>query len=78
MVIPDACGFLSGRDTVKTASANRAMPNSALRSSDVKRFLQANVGLSRAIGTTIIVSPLDMAGQLGACHSGSAGGICHR
>ena len=34
-------------------------------------FTRANVGLSRAIRTTIIVSPLDMAGQPGACgHSG--------
>ena len=54
--------------TVATASASRN--EAQLRTAAVKRreaFTQANVGLSRAIGTTIIVSPLDMAGQPGAC-----------
>ena len=68
MVIQDACRFLSDVGIVATASASRAKPNFAQRrSSDVKAFTRANVGLSRAIGTTIIVSPLCMAGQPGAC-----------
>ena len=30
-------------------------------------FTRVNAGFSRAIRTTIIISPLDMAGQPGAC-----------
>ena len=38
MVIQDACGFLSGRGIVTTASASRAKPTPQRRSSDVKRL----------------------------------------
>ena len=47
MVIQDACGFLSGR---------RHRRDSQRQTAGVKRreaFTRANVGLSRAIGTTI-------------------------
>ena len=50
--------------------SQRQQSEAQLRTAAVKRreaFTRANVGLSRAIGTTIIVSPLDMAGQPGAC-----------
>ena len=59
--------FFPDGGTVKRVSANRATPNSALQVKRREAFTRANVGLSRAIGTTIIVSPLDMAGQPGAC-----------
>ena len=68
MVIQDACGFLSGRR--HRHDSQRQQSEAQLRTAAVKRreaFTRANVGLSRAIGTTIIVSPLDMAGQPGAC-----------
>ena len=68
MVIQDACGFLSGRR--HRQDSQRQQSDAQLRTAAVKRreaFTRANVGLSRAIGTTIIVSPLDMAGQPGAC-----------
>ena len=68
MVIQDACGFLSGRRYRQ--ESKRQQSDTQLRTAAVKRreaFTRANVGLSRAIGTTIIVSPLDMAGQPGAC-----------
>ena len=48
----------------------RQQSDAHLLTAAIKRreaFTRANVGLSRAIGTTIIVSPLDMAGQPGAC-----------
>ena len=53
--------------TVATASQQS---EAQLRTAAVKRreaFARANAGLSRAIGTTIIVSPLDMAGLPGTC-----------
>ena len=68
MVIQDACRFLSGRG--HRHDSQRQQSEAQLRTAAVKRreaFTRANVGLSRAIGTTIIVSPLDMAGQPGAC-----------
>ena len=68
MVIQDACGFLSGRRHRR--DSQRQQSEAQLRTAAVKRreaFARANVGLSRTIGTTIIVSPLDMAGQPGAC-----------
>ena len=68
MVIQNACGFLSGRGHRR--DSQRQQSEAQLRTAAVKRreaFIRANVGLSRAIGTTIIVSPLDMAGQPGAC-----------
>ena len=68
MMIQDACGFLSGRGSHR--ERNRQQSDTQLRNTAVKRreaFTRANVGLSRAIGTTIIISPLDMAGQPGAC-----------
>ena len=58
--------FFQDGGIVNRAIANRA---TQLRTAAVKRreaFTQANVSLSRAIGTTIIVSA-DMAGQPGAC-----------
>ena len=66
-LLQDAVGFLSGRRS-RAQQAQRS-PHHA-RQAEVKRkeaFTRANVGLSRAIGTTIIISPLDMAGQPGAC-----------
>ena len=68
MMIQDACGFLSGQRSRR--ERNRQQSDTQLRTAAVKRreaFTRANVGLSRAIGTTIIISPLDMAGQPGAC-----------
>ena len=50
--------------------SKRQQSDAQLRTAAVKRreaFTRANVGLSRAIGTTIIVSPLALAGQPGAC-----------
>ena len=67
-MIQDACGFLSGRMTRRDRL--RQQSDAHLLTAAIKRreaFTRANVGLSRAIGTTIIVSPLDMAGQPGAC-----------
>ena len=68
IMIQDACGFLSGRMTRRDRL--RQQSDAHLLTAAIKRreaFTRANVGLSRAIGTTIIVSPLDMAGQRGAC-----------
>ena len=66
MVIQDVDFFQDGG----IVESNRQQSDTQLRTAAVKRreaFTRANVGLFRAIGTTIIVSPLDMAGQPGAC-----------
>ena len=68
MMIQDACGFLSERRHRR--DSQRQQSEAQLRTAAVKQreaFTRANVSLSQAIGTTIIVSPLDMAGQPGAC-----------
>ena len=68
IMIQDARGFLSGRMTRRDRL--RQQSDAHLLTAAIKRreaFTHANVGLSRAIGTIIIVSPLDMAGQPGAC-----------
>ena len=67
-MIQDAFRFLSGRRSRQ--ESHRQQSDAQLRIAAVKRreaVTRANVGLSRAIGTTIIVSPLAMAGQPGAC-----------
>ena len=68
IMIQDACGFLSGHLTRRDRL--RQQRDTHQVTAAIKRreaFTRANVGFSRAIGTTIIISPLDMAGQPGAC-----------
>jgi len=68
-VVQDAAGFLSGRH-LRSSRRHQPLSESQQRRLEVQRkeaYTRANVGLSRAIGTTIMISPLDMAGQPGAC-----------
>ena len=52
----------------ETVFVSKVIPTCSLPQSKRREaFTRANVGFSRAIGTTIIISPLDMAGQPGAC-----------
>ena len=55
---------VSRRDRLRQQSEKHQLTAAIKRR---EAFTRANVGLSRAIGTTIIISPLDMAGQPGAC-----------
>ena len=67
-MLQDACGFLSGRFSRRDRLRQQHVAQqNALAVKRREAYTRANVGFSRAIGTTIIISPLDMAGQPGAC-----------